>query len=203
MTLTTWLMFLAICSLGAMSPGPSVAVVLKITVNNGRAHGLMASWCHAAGIGLWAMATVSGLAVVVARSETLFYLITWFGAAYLAWLGLKAIMAGKAGPLDVEQAGKVSLWQAGREGAVISLLNPKIAIFFLALFSQFIVVDPTLLDYVLMVLTPTLVDGLWYSLVAVVLSQRSVLAALRKRSQIVNRVTGTVLIMLALRVVIR
>jgi threonine/homoserine/homoserine lactone efflux protein len=203
MTLTTWLTFLAICGLGAMSPGPSVAVILKITVNNGRAHGLMASWFHAAGIGLWAMATVSGLAVVVARSETLFHLITWFGAAYLAWLGFKAIRAGKEGPLDVERAGKVPLWQAGREGAVISLLNPKIAIFFLALFSQFIVVEATFSDHVIMVLTPTLVDGLWYSLVSVVLSQGPILAALQKRNQIVNRVTGTVLIMLALRVVIR
>ncbi len=93
--------------------------------------------------------------------------------------------------------------QAGREGAVISLLNPKIAIFFLALFSQFIVVDASISDHVIMVLTPTLVDGLWYSLVAVVLSQGPILAALQKRGQIVNRVTGTVLIMLALRVVIR
>ncbi len=203
MTFATWLTFLAICTLGAMSPGPSVAVVLKFTVNNGRAHGLAASWFHAAGIGLWAMATVSGLAVVVTRSETLFHWITWFGAAYLAWLGVKAIMAGKEGPLDVAQAGKVSLWQAGREGAVISLLNPKLAIFFLALFSQFIVVDASFSDHIIMVLTPTLVDGLWYSLVSVVLSQGPILAALQKRSQIVNRVTGTVLIMLALRVVIR
>ncbi len=203
MTFATWLTILAICSLGAMSPGPSVAVVLKFTVNNSRAHGLVASWCHAAGIGLWAMATVSGLAVVVTRSETLFHLITWFGAAYLAWLGLKAIMGGKEGPLDVEQAGKVLLWQAGREGAVISLLNPKIAIFFLALFSQFIVADTAFSDHVILVLTPTLLDRLWYSLVSVVLSQGPILAALQKRGHIVNRMTGTVLIMLALRVVIR
>ena len=203
MTLTTWLTFLAICLLGAMSPGPSVAVVLKFTVNNGRAHGLAASWFHAAGIGLWAIATVSGLAVVVTRSETLFNLITWFGAAYLAWLGLKAIMAGKEGPLDVERAGKVPLWQAAREGGMISLLNPKIAIFFLALFSQFIVAGATFSDHVIMVLTATLVDGLWYTLVTVVLSQRSILAALQKRGQMVNRMTGTLLIMIALRVVIR
>jgi threonine/homoserine/homoserine lactone efflux protein len=202
MTLTTWLTFLAICGLGTISPGPSVAVVLKFTVNNGRAHGLVASWCHAAGIGLWAFATVSGLAVVVTRSETLFHLIIWFGAAYLAWLGFKAITAGKEGPLDIERTGKMSLWRAGWEGAVISLLNPKIAIYFLALFSQFIVVDATISDHIIMVLTPTLVDGLWYSLVAIVLSQGPILAALQKRGQIVNRITGTVLIMLALRVVI-
>ena len=151
---------------------------------------------------MWAIATVSGLAVVVTQSETLFTLITWFGAAYLAWLGLKAIMAGKEGPLDVEQAAEVSLWQAGQEGAMISLLNPKIAIFFLALFSQFIAIDATFSDHVIIVLTATLVDGLWYTLVTVVLSQGPILAALQKRGQIINRLTGTVFIMLALRVVI-
>ena len=70
-------------------------------------------------------------------------------------------------------------------------------------FSQFIVVDATISDHIIMVLTPTLVDGLWYSLVAVVLSQGPILAALQKRGQIVNRMTGTLLILLALRVVMR
>jgi threonine/homoserine/homoserine lactone efflux protein len=69
-----------------MSPGPSLAVVLRQTVNNGRGHGLAASWCHALGVGLWAIATIAGLAVVVAQSQTLFAIITWCGAGYLAWL---------------------------------------------------------------------------------------------------------------------
>ncbi len=203
MTLTTWLTFLIICCLGAMSPGPSVAVVLKQTVGNGRGHGLAASWFHAAGIFLWALATVSGLAVVVESSETLFNAITWCGAAYLAWIGVKALMAGKEGPLDVGEPGKVSIWKAGMEGGMISLLNPKIAIFFLALFSQFIEKDPSLADQAIMVMTASLVDGLWYTLVAVILSQGRVLKAVQKRSQGINRATGVVLIMLALRVVIR
>ena len=203
MTLTTWLTFLTICCLGAMSPGPSVAVVLKQTVGNGRGHGLAASWFHVAGIFLWAFATVSGLAVVVESSETLFNAITWCGAAYLAWVGVKALMVGKEGPLDVGEAGKTSIWQAGMEGGMISLLNPKIAIFFLALFSQFIEKDPSLVDQVIMVMTASLVDGLWYTLVAVFLSQGRVLKAVQKRSQGINRATGIVLIMLAMRVVIR
>lgn len=203
MTLTTWFTFLTICCLGAMSPGPSVAVVLKQTVGNGRGHGLATSWFHAAGIFLWALATVSGLAVVVESSETLFNAITWCGAAYLAWVGVKALMAGKEGPMDVGDAGNVSIWQAGVEGGMISLLNPKIAIFFLALFSQFIEKDPSLTDQVIMVMTASLVDGLWYTLVAVILSHGRVLKAVQKRSQGINRVTGVVLIMLALKVVIR
>ena len=97
MTLSAWLTFLTICCLGAMSPGPSVAVVLKQTVGNGRGHGFAASWFHAAGIFLWAFATVSGLAVVVESSEILFNAITLCGAAYLAWIGVRALIAGKEG----------------------------------------------------------------------------------------------------------
>ena len=203
MTLTIWLTFLTICCLGAMSPGPSVAVVLKQTVSNGRGHGLAASWFHAAGIFLWAVATVSGLAVIVAKSETLFNIITWAGAAYLAWIGIKALMAGKEGPLDVEEASPVSIWKAGVEGGMISLLNPKIAIFFLALFAQFIEKDASVSDQAIMVMTATLVDGLWYTLVAVILSHGKVLRAVQRRSQGINRVTGVILLMLAVRVVIR
>ena len=203
MTLSTWLTFLTICCLGAMSPGPSVAVVLKQTVGNGRGHGFAASWFHAAGIFLWAFATVSGLAVVFENSEILFNAITSCGAAYLAWIGVKALMADKEGPLDTGKASRVSIWQAGMEGGMISLLNPKIAIFFLALFSQFIGKDPSLIDQAIMVMTASLVDGLWYTFVAVIMSHGKVLKALQKRSQGINRVTGIVFIILALKVIIQ
>lgn len=202
MTLTTWFTFLAICCLGAMSPGPSVVVVLKQTISNGRGHGLAASWFHAAGICLWAIATVSGLAVIVANSASLFNIITWLGAAYLAWIGIKALMAGREGSLDVGKVGQATIMQAGIEGGMISILNPKIAIFFLALFSQFISQDPSLSDQMIMVMTATLVDGLWYTLVVVILSQDRMYDTIQKRGQLINRVTGIVLLILALRVVV-
>lgn len=201
MTLTIWFSFLAICCLGAMSPGPSLAVVLKQSVNNGRIHGLAASWFHAAGVGLWALATVSGLAVVVSQSELVYTIITWLGAGYLAWIGFKAFRSGAANALATEKSEPVSIWRAGVEGAMISFLNPKLAIFFIALFSQFIAKDATFQDHAIMVATATLVDGLWYSLVAVVLNHGPVLNALQKRNRGINRITGAVLILLALRVV--
>ncbi|NQW01123.1 MAG: LysE family translocator [Rhodospirillales bacterium] len=201
MTLATWFSFLAICCLGAMSPGPSLAVVLRHTVNNGRGHGLAASWFHAAGVGVWAMATVSGLAVVIAQSPNVYIAITWAGAAYLAWLGIKSLHAGPASALDVAKAEPASVWRAGLDGAAISFLNPKLAIFFIALFSQFVSRDADVSDHALMVATATLVDGLWYTLVAVVLSHGPILGRLQRHSQLINRLTGGVLILLALRVV--
>ncbi|WP_290703853.1 LysE family translocator, partial [Amphritea sp.] len=170
MTLTAWLSLLAICCLGAMSPGPSLAVVLKQTVGNSRSHGLAASWFHAIGVGLWAFATISGLAILVAESEIAFKAITWLGAGYLAWIGVKAIRAGKGSTFTVKSGEKASILTAGIEGATISILNPKLAIFFIALFSQFVSPDATLADQLIMTATAALVDGLWYSIVTLLLS---------------------------------
>ena len=52
MTLATWFSLLAICCLGAMSPGPSLAVVLRHTISNGRAHGMVTAISHAAGVAI-------------------------------------------------------------------------------------------------------------------------------------------------------
>ncbi|MBN1009083.1 LysE family translocator [Amphritea pacifica] len=201
MTFTAWLSLFAVCCLGAMSPGPSLAVVLKQTVGNSRQHGLAASWFHAAGVGLWAFATISGLAILVAQSEIAFKVITWLGAGYLAWIGLKAIRAGRASSFSVDPGDKTSVLKAGIEGATISVLNPKLAIFFIALFSQFVSPDATMGDQMIMTATATLVDGLWYSVVTLVLSHGPILKTLQNRSQLVNRLTGGILIALAARVV--
>ncbi len=201
MTLATWLSLLTICCLGAMSPGPSLAVVLKQTVGNGRGHGVAAAWFHAAGVGLWALATVSGLAILLTQSPLLFTAITWCGAGYLLWIAWNALRAGAVDALQIERAAPAPLLHAGLEGAMISLLNPKLAVFFIALFSQFVTADASSADQGIMVATATLVDGLWYTLVALVLSHGPILAALQRHGQWINRLTGAVLILLALRVV--
>lgn len=201
MAFTAWLSLFAVCCLGAMSPGPSLAVVLKQTVANSRGHGLAASWFHATGVGLWAFATISGLAILVAESEAAFQVITWLGAGYLAWIGVKAIRAGRDSAFRVNAGEKVSILTAGIEGAAISLLNPKLAIFFIALFSQFVSPDASLTDQLIMTATAALVDGLWYSIVVFLLSHGAVLNTLQNRSQLVNRLTGGILIALAARVV--
>jgi threonine/homoserine/homoserine lactone efflux protein len=75
-------------------------------------------------------------------------------------------------------------------------------VFFTALFSQFVTADQTLSDQLLMVATATVVDGLWYSLVALLFSQSHLLAWLRRHLKRVEQLTGVVLIGLAVRVVV-
>jgi threonine/homoserine/homoserine lactone efflux protein len=202
MSLVSWLSLVLICCLGAMTPGPSLAVVLKQTTDNGQLHALTASWCHAIGVGFWAFACIFGLALVVAQSPALFQLITWAGALYLGYIGYKALRASKnSAPPTAPNSKSVSLFSSGMQGAMISVLNPKLAIFFIAIFSQFISDDASILDQAIMIATVILIDGLWYSVVVLLLAKGPVLKWLREKNQWVNRITGAVFLLLAIRVV--
>ncbi|MBR9830454.1 MAG: LysE family transporter [Oceanospirillales bacterium] len=202
MSLTLWLSLLVICVLGAMSPGPSLAVVLRQTVSNGRGHGILAGCAHAVGVGLWAAMTVWGLGVLVNEYPLLYQLITWAGAAYLVWLGITALCMAATPALAAEQGQRESHWQAACSGALISLLNPKLAVFFTALFSQFVSPEQSMTDQLILVLTAALVDGVWYTLVALLFSRPALLAWLRLHLKRVEQLTGIVLIGLAIRVAI-
>lgn len=202
MTLTTWLSLLTISLLGAMSPGPSLAMVAKHSLAGGRTNGISTAWAHASGIAIYAFITLIGLAVLLHQSPLVFKSLSYAGALYLAYLGFNALRS-KGGVAAKLKSGKsVSIKQSAREGFLISLLNPKIALFFIALFSQFVAIGNELSSNAIIVLTPFLVDGLWYTLIAVIISSNRWLEALRARAVLIDRLSGVVLIALAIRVLI-
>lgn len=200
MTFTVWLSLVVICCFGAISPGPSLAVVLRHTVINGRMHGIITAISHAFGVGLWALLTIWGLALLVTESPALYQAITWAGAAYLAWMGWKAIRSAGSGPLDLQHQ-QAPASAAAIDGLMISLLNPKLAVFFLALFSQFISAGQSTNDQLIMLATVAGIDGLWYCLVAIILSQSKLMNILQDRSALIDRISGGIFLLLAVRVV--
>ncbi|WP_070971951.1 LysE family translocator [Vibrio sonorensis] len=201
MTFTIWLSLAAVCLLGAMSPGPSLAVVAKHSLAGGRSNGLATAWAHAFGIGIYAFVSLIGLAVVLQESPVLFKVITYAGAAYLAYLGFNALRSKGGIAAKLNSGSKVSVAASAREGFLISILSPKIALFFIALFSQFVALNVGISGKAIIVLTPFLIDGLWYTLVTFLLSTPKVLDAVRNRAQLIDRLSGVVLILLAARVV--
>jgi threonine/homoserine/homoserine lactone efflux protein len=193
MTLSTWLGLLAICCLGAM--------VVRHTLSGGRLHGVVCAWAHSIGIGVYALVTLLGLAAVLKASPLIFNTIAIIGAIYLAWMGIKAL-GSKGGMQQKLAAGKpTSLWIAARDGIAISLFNPKILLFFLALFSQFVLAAQTVTGQGLIVFTPLIIDGLWYTIIAFVLSHSAVLPRLREKAKLIDRLSGIVLILLSIRVI--
>jgi threonine/homoserine/homoserine lactone efflux protein len=201
MSFDVWLSLFAICLLGAMSPGPSLAMVTKHTLAGGRLNGLATAWAHAIGIGFYAFITVIGLAVVLHKSEGLFVAISLVGASYLGYLGWLSLNS-KGGIAEKLKSGEaVSVWVSAKEGILISLLSPKIALFFIALFSQFVATGHGVSGKAIVVATPLIVDGLWYTLITFLLSSPLLLERLKSRGRLIDQISGVVLIALALRVV--
>lgn len=201
MTFTIWLSLFTVCLLGAMSPGPSLAMVAKHSLAGGRANGLATAWAHALGIGIYAFITLIGLAVVLHQSPLLFKTISYAGALYLVYLGWNALRSKGGVAAKLESDETTTLWQSAKEGFLISLLSPKIALFFIALFSQFVAVGSDFGSKAVIVATPLVVDGLWYTLLTFLLSSPRLLDRVRTKAQLIDRLSGVVLILLAARVV--
>ncbi|MEJ2044078.1 MAG: LysE family translocator [Reinekea sp.] len=196
MSLASWLTIVGICVLGAMSPGPSLAVVLKHTLAGGRSKGVAAALAHASGIGLYALICISGLAFVITASEKLFLVLQWSGAAYLFWLGLKGLLS-RAKTDQALPEGETCT--AARDGFMIVFLNPKIAVYFIALFSQVVGTDTTLLAKTAYASTAMVIDGGWYLIVAWLFSNPRWLSSLQQQAVWLERIFGVVLIGLASR----
>tara|TARA_Y100000310_G_scaffold301135_1_gene337334 strand:- start:844 stop:1458 length:615 start_codon:yes stop_codon:yes gene_type:complete len=202
MTLTLWLSLLAICLLGAMSPGPSLVMVTKHSLAGGKANGLAAAWAHAFGIGVYAFISMVGLAVIFHQLPWLYQIISYAGAAYLIYLGVNAIRSKGGIAAKLEAGQTMSVWQSAKEGLLISLLSPKIALFFAALFSPFVASVHSLDGKMLMVLTPFIIDGLWYTLITLMLSNQRLLNGLRKKAVLIDRLSGLILVALAGKIIL-
>lgn len=198
MLLSTWLTVVTICLLGAMSPGPSVALVLRHTLLGGRKQGMTTGIFHGLGIGIYAFMTVLGLAVVINTHPPLLHGLQWLGALYLLWLGVVNLKARPAG--NITRLTPTTSASAARDGFMMAFLNPKAALFFLALFSQVVGGETSLPAKSGYALTAMLVDMSWYVLVAWLFSQPSWLRWLQQYSHWVERFFGVILLLLAARI---
>lgn len=202
MELTNWLALAAICVMGAISPGPSLALIIRNTVQGGQGHGVATALGHGLGVGIYALITALGLAILITQTPLLFDVIRYGGAAFLAWLGVKALLAKPAKGEASEEVHQLRGRQGAFEGFMVAFLNPQLAVFFIALFSQFVHADTGWREGGIMMLTAGGIDAVWYVLVALVLSRGPVLAWLKAKSFVIDKVSGLVLLGLALKVVL-
>ena len=187
-----------VCAMGAMSPGPSLAVVLRNTISGGRTQGVMTGIGHGIGFGIYAMLAVTGLSAILIADESKFELLQWSGAVVLLWLSYNMLTYQPSGDKEEHQS-------SGRrgfvEGFMIAFLNPNILVFLVAVFSQFLDPQMTDIDRVVMALIAGLIDTVWYVLVAAVLSGTAIIDKLRDNSVLIDRMIGTVLLVLALALI--
>ncbi len=129
--------FLLVVILGAMSPGPDFIVVTRSSLTGGRRAGIAAGFGIALGVFAWVVAIALGVAAVLTASAVAFTVVKLVGAGYLVFLGVKAWLAVRRGEYrdlgadaDVEPLKAAA---AFRQGLFTNLLNPKVAVYFLAL----------------------------------------------------------------------
>ena len=91
MGLADWLSLISICLLGALSPGPSLMVILACTAENGRKAGVLASIGHGLGVFIYALAAASGLSYLLNHFQSVFLALQLLGAGLLLWLGLRIL----------------------------------------------------------------------------------------------------------------
>ena len=104
-----WMSLAIICILGAFSPGPSLFVILSITSGSGRTAGIFASIGHGTGVFLYALLASTGLALMFKKSDYLFTLIQFAGAAFLFYLGFRLVICGNGSEnLYKESSGAIS-----------------------------------------------------------------------------------------------
>jgi threonine/homoserine/homoserine lactone efflux protein len=121
-------------------PGPAVIYILTRSVSQGRVAGLASAVGVNLGSTFHVLAAVAGLSVVLANSAYAYTALKWLGVAYLAWIGYRTLTSRDADFAEPDVQTQ-SLNRIFAQGVVVNLLNPKVAIFFLAFLPQF--VDPT------------------------------------------------------------
>jgi len=189
-----------VCAMGAISPGPSLAVVLRNTISGGRTRGVMTGIGHGLGFSIYAFIAVMGLSSLLLANEQIFNLLQWAGALVLIWLAFNMITHN---PSVASKEHQGSGHRGFLEGFMIAFLNPKILVFLVAVFSQFINPDITNLGRFIMALMAGIIDTTWYALVAVVLAGTPIVDKLRVNSAMIDRSIGVVLIMLAMLLIVK
>lgn len=135
------LLFIAAGWLLNLTPGPDVLYIVTNALRSGVRAGVVAGFGIFSGCFVHVAAAAVGLSALLATSATAFTVLKWIGAAYLLWMGVRLLFV-KATPLNLEGgAVDVNLWGVYRRGFLTNVLNPKVALFFLAFVPQFIAPD--------------------------------------------------------------
>ncbi|NLW04009.1 MAG: LysE family translocator [Pseudomonadaceae bacterium] len=201
MTFHNWLTVAAFCLLGAASPGPSLAVILRHTMTGSRRNGMAAAVAHGAGVGIYAFAVAMGLGHLIAQYPEAYQAMTYLGAAYLAWLGIQMLRSSANNKGDEKNQVIPSAKVALRDGFLIVFSNPQLIIMLAALFSQFIQPGQSYAIGLLLAATAWIIDTLWYLLVAFGLSHSKVLPWLKAQLVWINRISAAILFLLVIRVI--
>lgn len=195
-----WAALATVFILGAMSPGPSLAVVLRNTVSGGRRQGISTGIGHGMGFGIYAFLSAFGIATALSANENVEHFLRWGGIAILLWLGYNFIrhaFSDNSPNPGHEESGSPSEGAGFVQGFSIAILNPKIMAWMLALYAPFIEAESSLETLIGMGLLGMAIDGSWYVSVAVLLTTGNRVELLRSKAHIIDGAMGLLMFFFA------
>ena len=197
MTWSDILTFAIVASLLVMSPGPNGVLIAKTVPTSGRAAGLANIAGFVAAFYAHGALSILGISVILVQSAHAFTIVKLIGAAYLCWIGVKALWDAVRGvnltPAVTPARRRRNLAVACGEGFLTNALNPKVSMFYLAAFPQFISEgDSALGAGFLLVTLHCLINAVWFGAMVLLLSRLSRAARNATFQRWLKGVTGVV-----------
>ena len=197
---SAWAALAIVFALGAMSPGPSLAVVLRNTMTGGRSQVISTGIVHGIGFGIYAFLAALGIATALSANEHVEQVLRWGGVVILLWLGttfLRHAMAERGDEQNQAEQHAPSDRIGFIQGFSIALLNPKIMAWMLALYSPFIEADFPMETLIGMGLLGMSIDGAWYVTVATVLTTGDRAERLKSNAHLIDGAMGVLMFLFA------
>ena len=169
MDLNNILTFIAVATLLVISPGPNGFLIAKTVPLYGHRAGLANVAGFVAAFYVHGTLSIFGISIVLVQSANAYFVFKMLGAAYLIWLGLKALRNAVSQVKAVnnavieKQQKSGSIKRAFYEGFLTNILNPKVSVFYLAAFPQFMSLDDSALSAYSLVTAHSLVNMVWFS----------------------------------------
>ena len=188
MTLITFAQVFVVCLLGAMSPGPSMAVVINNAIFKGRYNGILTAIGHGIGIAVYATFAVLGLGLIIKTNAFIFNGLKILSIIFLIIIGLKSILNKEK--LNLEDKDLKENTISFLQGFSISILNPKIFVWFIAVYSQFMSTNNQLMFDIYLISIAGMVDACWYIILTLTVTTASALSFFQKKIYIIQKIQG-------------
>ena len=188
--------------LALISPGPDFIIVLKNSVQYSRKIGIFTSIGISLGIIVHLFYCITGLALILSTNDFILNLFKFLCSGYLIYIGMKSFQTINFTEKFIKKnAKKTTIYKAIRIGFLTNILNPKVSLFFLSLFSLVIIPNelPTYILIILIIII-TLSTFIWFSLIAIFLTQKSINIILSKYLRYLNKIFGSMLILIGIRI---
>ncbi len=191
--------FVFVASLLVMSPGPNGVLIAKTVPTAGRAAGFANVAGFVIAFYLHGALSILGISIILVQSATAFAILKYLGAAYLCWIGIKALHDAFKGIETAEKVApakrKRTLLKAFVEGLLTNALNPKVSMFYLAAFPQFITIGETsAASSFLLVFIHSVINAVWFGAMVLLFSNLTAAARSGTFQRWLKGVTGVVFV---------